>query len=600
MSAPRINASAIPCSNSALWIFLALAFFLSACSEIKQPVAEPLVSDTQVPTVQEFRWSNGGRPKSLDPALATAPPETDIVRALFEGLTEIDPKTLDATPALAESWQSSNGFREWTFRLRKDARWTNGKAVTAGDFVRSWRRLVRLGEKTAHRELLLNIEGAVPQKDEDLVAPGSDIFVDPARQKPTVQQTSPPSNTQNSNGSREPSPVKKESVAETNLGVVATGEFTLTVKLTYPDAEFPKLVANPIFRPVYGDGREFADKSETGTALVTNGAYKLSSISTEGTTLTKSETYWNNQSVKLPKVRFIEKKSMEETLTAYRAGQIDAITNSAFSPLVLKLLAPYEDFRKTPHAALNFFEVNVNRQPFSDRRVRQALSGAIEREKLTGEELDGAAVPAYGFMPFSTKPRMRLNQDRDMAKSLLDEAGFPDGIGFPILRLVVNRNETQQRVARSVARMWRQTLNIETEIVVKDTSEIENIRESGDFDLVRRGIVFPSSDASANLMLVFGRPPVDSTRSDSTAASRGDEPAPNNNSNSNANVGRNDDSGDNEFSEELSLHELRAIPLYFPASYSLVRPYVKGFETNSLDAHILTSVSIDENWRPAK
>src|SRR6266481_4538850 len=113
-----------------------------------------------VPGAQQFRWSDGGLPQTFDPAFAAAPPDTDLVRAIFEGLTDYDPRTLTPVPAVATRWEASNGGRVWTFYLRDDARWSNGEAVTASDFVRSWRRTMKIGELAPHTELLSNIEGA--------------------------------------------------------------------------------------------------------------------------------------------------------------------------------------------------------------------------------------------------------------------------------------------------------------------------------------------------------------------------------------------------------------------------------------------------------
>src|SRR3977135_279065 len=113
-----------------------------------------------VPGDQGFKWSDGGLPQTFDPAFAAAPPDTDLVRALFEGLTDYDPRTLTPIPAVATRWEPSNGGRVWTFYLRDDARWSNGELVTASDFVRSWRRTVRIGDLAPHTELLANIEGA--------------------------------------------------------------------------------------------------------------------------------------------------------------------------------------------------------------------------------------------------------------------------------------------------------------------------------------------------------------------------------------------------------------------------------------------------------
>ncbi|MCV4626625.1 ABC transporter substrate-binding protein, partial [Escherichia coli] len=83
--------------------------------------------------ISELRWSNGKRPKTLDPVFAAAPPETDLARALFDGLTEIDPLTLQTIPSIAEKWEHSNDWRTWRFYIREDALWTNGQPVTASD-----------------------------------------------------------------------------------------------------------------------------------------------------------------------------------------------------------------------------------------------------------------------------------------------------------------------------------------------------------------------------------------------------------------------------------------------------------------------------------
>ncbi|MBA3766910.1 MAG: hypothetical protein H0W99_07960, partial [Acidobacteria bacterium] len=120
---------------------------------------EPYYGRVVVPSAQEFRWSDGGLPRTFDPALAAAPPDTDAVRAIFEGLTEYDPHTLAPVPGVAARWESSSDNLEWTFYLRQDARWSNGEPVTAKDFVNSWQRTLQLGERAPHVKLLDNIAG---------------------------------------------------------------------------------------------------------------------------------------------------------------------------------------------------------------------------------------------------------------------------------------------------------------------------------------------------------------------------------------------------------------------------------------------------------
>ncbi|NOT46332.1 MAG: hypothetical protein HOP17_01090, partial [Acidobacteria bacterium] len=135
----------------------AIAILSLSCTQLEKPEPQPFFAETSPPKIQEFRWSNGKLPKSFDPALASAPPETDVVRALYEGLTETDPATLQEVAGVAESWSSTDDFKTWTFKLRKSAKWSNGKQVTANEFVRAWKRLVQLGDRTAHRNLLSNI-----------------------------------------------------------------------------------------------------------------------------------------------------------------------------------------------------------------------------------------------------------------------------------------------------------------------------------------------------------------------------------------------------------------------------------------------------------
>jgi oligopeptide transport system substrate-binding protein len=572
---------------------LAIQIFSLACNDLEKPKTEPYYSGTIPSRKQEFRWSNGKLPKSMDPARAIAPPETDLVRAVFEGLTEIDAKTLKEKPAAAESWTTSEDFRTWTFNLRPDARWSNGKPVTAQDFVRSWKRLGELGDIVTHRDLLKNIVG-FPMKKKDLLPPSTDLL--PSANREIRTESSPLLQPRAESVERSANTNTEVGPAPPLFGVSAPDARTLQVLLIAPDRDFAKLVAHSIFRPVFDDG--LADKPLTSDAT-TNGPFRISAADTSGVTLARSETYWNRESVKLERVQFVATENAEQALTAYRAGDIDAVTNADFEPLALKLLEPFEDFRRRTHAAINFYEINHERPPFDDRRVREALAISIERERLTEGEMEGGTQPALTFLPFGTNSDVGIVQDKERALALLDEAGFPGGRDFPKMRLVVNRNETQQRVARAVARMWKQNLNIETEIVVKENAELELARNSGDFDLIRRGVVFPTADELMSILAILKPPqhPADTppVSSDIGVEARdpqnGIAPKPPERSTS-------IESPDVTMSEANAVYELWAIPLYFPTSYSLVKPYVVGFEMNSLDAPTLSDVSIDAGWQP--
>lgn len=605
-------------------VLCVLSLVLTACSELQRPKVEPFYAETTPPPKQELRWSNGKMPKSLDPARAAAAPETDIVRAVYEGLTDLDSTNLGEAPGVAEKWESSDDLRTWTFHLRKDAVWSNGERVTARDFVRSWQRLADMGDTAANSHLFQNIVGmrfgtpSQPPLDQpsdflngpsleteppaDSQQPGSDSF-EPTQPVPLLpgdlDRVSPAET------------LRAESRDETALGVVAVDDLTLKVSLLLPDKDFPKLVSNPIFRPVYG-AAEKLDAAKLDQAAVTNGAFKISRIGAEGISLVRSENYWNRKSVTLENVRFVAANTAEAALNAYKRGEVDVVTNAAFAPLGQKLLAPYEDFRRTAHGALNFYEFNATKPPFDDRRVREAMAIAIDRAKLTDGDLEGTTQPADRFLPLGEATGTSLSFDAAKAKRLLENAGYAEGAGFPVVRLVINRNDTQHRVARSVSRMWKQNLNIETEIVVKETSEIEDVRKSGDFDLVRRGVVLAANDEMVNLYSIFGsveKPRKKSAVNDDDAAAATTAENP-------PTVSQDEETGGEQplasgetvadqpiiptLTEEDAIFELTAIPLYFPASYSLVKPFVLGFETNGLDAPSLKEVSIDNNWRPAK
>lgn len=586
------------------WLTALAALLLVSCTQIQKPVTEPFFAATLPPESQEFRWSNGSRPKSFDPARASAAPETDIVRAIFEGLTELDSRSLAAVPAVAEKWSASDDYRVWTFTLRKDARWSNGKRVSARDFVVSWTRLQTLGEKIPHRDLLKNIIGFTDKTTQ----PESTDF-----QHSTSFETRAPAETTDTS---EPAVEDGETVREsppdatpTNFGVEAVDEVTLKVKLLLPDKDLPELVANPIFRPVYGGGANFK-KTPLDKTVVTNGPFTVVESNSGGVVVERSNTYWNKAAVKLERIRFVPMEKAEAALDAYKKGEIDAVTNAHFEPLALKLLAPFEDFRRTKHSALNFYEFNTAKPPFSDRRVREALAIAIDRDRLIETELDGTAQPATEFLPHGKKSKTAaVSFDAKRANELLEKAGYPNGVGFPQIQLVINRNNTQQRVANAVAKMWYQNLNLATKIVIVETSEIETVRSSGDFDLIRRGVVLPTTDEVASLTAIFSslekKPHALPTESNSPDTGKPLEPdrlqTTDQTDLDGEAVTKKDATALPEFiTRDDALFDMRALPLYFPESYALVKPYVYGFDTNALDAPSIKHIGINNNWQPPK
>src|SRR5687768_13654557 len=89
----------------------------------------------------DFRFVNG-EPKNLDPHLATGEPEHRILSSVFEGLMRLEAKSLRPIGGVAESYDLSEDGTRYTFHLRRDARWTDGRPVTAHDFEYSWKRIL--------------------------------------------------------------------------------------------------------------------------------------------------------------------------------------------------------------------------------------------------------------------------------------------------------------------------------------------------------------------------------------------------------------------------------------------------------------------------
>jgi len=578
--------------------FIILAFlFLQSCGD-SQEKSKVFLSKTEPSIVSELRWSNGKKPKSFDPARAFASPETDIVRAIFKGLTDIDPQTFQPIPAIASSWESSEDYKVWTFYLRKDAKWINGEIITAKDFVRSWQRLVSLSSSVPHRRLFKNIIGMDTEKVLPVFASEGDSDTKENRENnkrgPAEEKLLSDENISKDVLSRKDLLQEKTSNRQKErknlFGVEALDDWTLRVYLIHPDRDFPALVAHTVFYPVYQGGKEFKENDLT-TKITTNGAFRLVSVEENEILLGKNPLYWKSSEITLEHIRIIHFENPEEALQAYRAGKIDVLTNANFTPTALKLLASFDDFSQVMHSAVNLYQFNQSNPPFNDRRVREALAIAIERDKIAEDEGGGFVKPAFSYLPFA-KPAIK--EDVKRARELLSEAGFPNGENFPTVRLLINRNDMQKRVARTIAKMWEKNLNIKTQIIVREGKELEVAVRNSDFDIVRRGVVLPTTSETANMMLLFPRnetfPVMSQEIMEEIIEGESEELLDKKLENWLTTM-----ESETITSEERALQELPAIPIYFSTAYSLVKPHVKNFILNSLDIPSLEKVRINKS-----
>ncbi|HKQ53895.1 MAG TPA: ABC transporter substrate-binding protein, partial [Pyrinomonadaceae bacterium] len=460
-------------------------------------------------------------------------------------------------------------------------------------------------DRAPHARLLKNIEGVAPA----IVYPSAE---------PSPSSSPEQAQAAAGDNGRHEEP-KKETGAEAqppSFGAEAVDDYTLRVRLQRPDPGFPALASHPVFRPVHKLDSVSAEPGPAPVRPVSNGAFQLTKVGNDGVVLERAKNYWDASAVSLQRVEFVPAKDAEAALAAYRAGEVDAVTNAGFEPLALKLLAPYKDFRRATFGALTYYSFNTARPPFDDVRVREALSIAIDRDRISQDELGGATEPAKRFLPAqlaaagagSSETQGPLaERDVERARALLAEAGYPQGRNFPQVRLLVNRNAQQRAVAASVATMWRAALGVETEIIQKDWTEYEIAFREGDYDVARRSYVMQAADESASLRGMFEpeTPPV------IMLTSQGIERPPQ----KKPEEGRRPEAEGEVvaappepsvpaplpiLSEAQALRELPAMPIYFASSYALVKPYVVGFEANLLDAPSLKHVRIDTSWQPPK
>ncbi|MFL6208970.1 MAG: peptide ABC transporter substrate-binding protein [Pyrinomonadaceae bacterium] len=622
----------------AVAVTLSLVLVSSGCFESEDGAL--YYGQVRVPRRQEFRWSDGGLPQTFDPAIAAAPPDTDAVRALFEGLTDYDPQTLAPVAGVAARWESSADKRIWTFYLRRDARWSNGAPVTAQDFVRSWQRTLRLGDRAPHANLLANIVGSASAVSAPRTPTPS---VSTATPPPAQEQASgnrPPQSTQTANNTAPPVPASEagqheasqSAEAKLSFGVEAVDELTLRVRLQLPDKNFPALVAHPVFRPVPAADSEAnendqaqakqpqtqAAPAELPSPVITNGAFQLVKQTSDNVVLERAQNYWNAGAVALERVRFMNLRDTEAALAAYRAGEVDAVTNASVEPLAVKLLASYKDFHRETFGALTYYEFNTARPPFDDLRIRTALALAIDRTRLSTDTLDSATEPADKFLPAPAADEQQQQSGSDdkarsddketvakvgydvaRAQRLLADAGYAGGAGFPRIRLLVNRNEQHRAVAQAIAAMWRAALGVETEIIQKSWDDYEATLRLGDYDVARRSIVMQTTDEETNMRAMFA--PVEPSAQNNVAAGMATTPIEQTTGGPNTTAHAESPKPPvppKILTEQEALRVLPAMPVYFASSYALVKPYVNGFDTNLLDVPSLQRVHIDTSWQP--
>lgn len=484
-----------------------------------------------------------GEPKTLDPNLITGTWEADVDKDLFLGLMT---DAIDASPMLgaAKGWDVSQDGKTYVFTLRQDSKWSDGTPVTAHDFVFSYQRTVNPETASQYASILYPIKNAKA--------------INNAKIKDLNQ-----------------------------LGAKALDDFTLEITLENPTPFFLALLTHQSAYPVPKHVVEKFGKSWSKPEnIVSNGAFKLVEWQSQSyLKAVKNEYFYDADKVKVDEVYYYPLEDRSAALKRFRAGEIDF--NSDF-PIEqyqwLKTNMPKETV-VSPYLGVQYYSINYRLKKFQDKRVRKALSLAVNREVIAEKVLAAGQLPAYSFVPplngyqsatlefKNSKMEERVAE----AKKLLADAGY-SGENPLKVQIRYNTGENDKKVAVAVASMWKE-IGVESELFNAEvTVHYDELRE-GQFEVGRARWIADYPDAQNFLMLL-------------EYPSEFNYGAFNNNE-YNALMEKAAQTVDLEKrgkvmqqAEQLMLDEYAIIPIFYYVSKNLVSTKLKGWVGNSTNWHL--------------
>ncbi len=417
----------------------------------------------------------GPNPETIDPALNSAVDGGNMILHTFECLLTVDQEGKLA-PGQAETWETSEDGLTWTFHLRDGLKWSDGSALTANDFVYSWRRVCDPMVAAPYAETVLGmVEGYADAIGGNLEA----------------------------------------------LGVEAPDDKTLVVHLSQPCSYFGSLAAFATLSPVQqatidanGDG--WAVAADT---YICNGTFYISEwVPGSYIMCTKNPNYWNADAIKLDAIKFNLIEDPNASYSAYQTGEVLFIKDVPTEEI--PSLEGNAEFHVEPIIGTYYLSLNTQREPFNDPKVRKALSLAIDREYVAGTLMQGTYSAASNFMgpgwidtdgsqfidnanggkPYIDTANHEANVEE--AKQLLADAGYPDGAGFPSITYSTNDAGYHKVVAEYLQQAWAE-IGVELQVDIVEWASFTPMRRNGDYDASRNGWVGDYSDPSNMLDLLY-------------------------------------------------------------------------------------------------
>ena len=514
---------------------LLLIFFLFGCS-----------AQNRAPK-DELRYDLETEPPSLDWSIATDNASIMVLTNLNEGLTRYD-KNLNAIPAIAESWDISPDGKKYTFHLRRSARWSDGKPVTAQDFVYSWQRLVNPATAAEYAYFLYLVKNAQ--------AINSGAIKDLSQ-----------------------------------LGARALDDYTLEVELEHPAVYFPIVVTFVVTHPERRDLVEkFPDSWTEPEHIITNGPFVPTYRHHEYKLVAEPNPNYRDAKPKIKKLILYMVNETTTELTLYDTGDFDMVRPT---PAAIPTYRKSPEYLDWPYLGNYYVGFNIEKPAVKDPRVRRALSMAIDRSKIP-EILKGGQLPATSFIPpgmSGHNPDIGYKFDPEKARALLAEAGYPGGKNFPGITLAFNTLDQNQLVCEYVQAQWQKNLGIPVYLRNMEWKVFLKELEQQPPDVFRLGWIadYPDPNNFAEVFLsVSGNNHTRWKSKDYDAL-----------------VARAAVETDPKKRQELYDQAQRLlleqdcviVPLYFYVQNWLVKPYVKGLQFNALQLFYFKDVWIDRGSR---
>lgn len=414
--------------------------------------------------VQEVSIDNSAEPESLDPHKVSGVPESNLIRQMFVGLvsTDIDGKTIGG---MAESWDNKDNL-VWTFKLR-DAKWSNGDPVTAQDFVYSWQRLIDPATASPYASYL----------DDARVLNAKEIM----------------------DGKAKPS----------ELGVRAIDDKTFEVTLSEPVPYFADMLIHTSVKPVHkATVEKFGEKWTDPANIVVNGPYKLTAWQVnDRITMDRNSAYYDDANTKINRVHFLPITDDVASYNRFKTGELD-VGHIPIEQFTVAKTEIGDQLKVRPSLCVYYYEMNNQKPPFNDPRVREAFKLATDRETIANKILAQGQMPAYQLTPPAVNGNVKFTpewQSLDRAKrlerarQLLTEAGYGDAkpLKFDML---YNTSESHKKIAVAAASFWQEIMpSVKVNLVNQEWKTYLDTKQAGNFQMARAGWCADYNEASSFL-----------------------------------------------------------------------------------------------------